>query len=151
MPIKLRKTYTSGPAREELTTVIELGPSMNLTQDSSGLPLLDVVGTGAILSLGTPASTTPNFSSTAINSLTIPAGATACTIYFPTGVQASGQYVLLVKQNGTGAGSLIWSGANFRWPGGTGPQPSATANSTLMVRFLSDGTLLFGQGTADFR
>jgi hypothetical protein len=54
--------------------------------------------------------------------------------------KSGGRYVLLVKQDGTGGRTVTWPSV-VRWPGGTAPTLTATANRTDLVTFLYSGTL----------
>jgi hypothetical protein len=64
----------------------------------------------------------------------------------PTNPVDGGVYVLGVCQDGTGGRTLSWNGA-FKFPAGTAPPLTTTANAKDFFSFISDGTnlYLFGQ------
>jgi hypothetical protein len=65
-----------------------------------------------------------------------------CTFTFPTAV-AGESFTLLLRQDGTGSRTVTWPAA-VRWPGGTAPTITATANQTDKYVFTSDGTRWYG-------
>jgi hypothetical protein len=65
-----------------------------------------------------------------------------CTFTFPTAV-AGESFTLLLRQDGTGSRTVTWPSA-VRWPGGTAPTITATANQTDKYVFTSDGTRWYG-------
>lgn len=65
-----------------------------------------------------------------------------CTFTFPTAT-AGFSFMLLLRQDGTGSRTATWP-ANVRWPGGTAPTITATANRTDKYVFTADGTNWLG-------
>ncbi|CAB4136480.1 hypothetical protein UFOVP312_1, partial [uncultured Caudovirales phage] len=65
-----------------------------------------------------------------------------CTFTFPALV-AGESFTLLLRQDGTGGRTVTWPAA-VRWPGGTAPTITATANQTDKYVFTSDGTRWYG-------
>jgi len=60
-----------------------------------------------------------------------------------------GNYVLIVKQDGTGSRTLSY-GSNFKWPSGSAPTLSAAANAIDMLSFVCDGTNIYGVAQKGF-
>lgn len=85
-----------------------------------------------------------NFLQTAI--LTLANTTTNLTVSNQT---AGGTYALILKQDTTGNRAISFSG--FKWPGGTAPSISTTANATDILTFISDGTNLNGVVQKDFK
>lgn len=61
-----------------------------------------------------------------------------CTFTFPAGVVAGRSFTLLLSQDGTGGRTVTWPAA-VRWPGGTAPTITSTANRTDKFIFTQDG------------
>lgn len=61
-----------------------------------------------------------------------------CTFTFPAGAIAGRSFILLLSQDGTGGRTVTWPAA-VRWPGGTAPTITATANRTDKFIFTQDG------------
>jgi hypothetical protein len=55
----------------------------------------------------------------------------------------NGQYVLALKQDGTGTRIPTWS-SNVKWASGTPPVLSTAANAVDVLEFISDGTYVYG-------
>jgi hypothetical protein len=64
------------------------------------------------------------------------------TLTFANG-QDGGQYSLILKQDGTGGRTVTWP-ATVKWPGGTAPTLTATANAIDVVGLVFDGTSYLG-------
>lgn len=72
-----------------------------------------------------------------------------CTFTFPAAV-AGRQFTVFLKQDGTG-GRTASLPATVRWPGGTAPGITTTANRTTVLSFICDGTYWMGfLGGLDF-
>lgn len=71
------------------------------------------------------------------------------TLANPSGLQAGGTYVLIVKQDATGSRTLAY-GSAYKWPGGTAPTLSTAANAVDVLTFISDGTALYGVAAKAF-
>ena len=61
-----------------------------------------------------------------------------CTFTFPAGTIAGRSFTLLLSQDGTGGRTVTWPAA-VRWPGGTAPTITSTANRTDKFIFTQDG------------
>jgi hypothetical protein len=61
----------------------------------------------------------------------------------PTNLVAGAKYILRVVQDATGT-RLLTYGANYKWPGGTAPTLSTTANAIDEIEFTCDGTNMNG-------
>jgi hypothetical protein len=71
------------------------------------------------------------------------------TLSNPTNMQAGASYTLIVKQDGTGSRTLAY-GTAYKWPSGTAPVLTTTANATDILTFISDGTNMFGVAQKGF-
>jgi len=67
----------------------------------------------------------------------------------PTNKVAGATYVLIVKQDGSGARTLSY-GSDYKFPGGTTPTLSTGNNDIDLLCFISDGTNLYGTALLDF-
>lgn len=65
-----------------------------------------------------------------------------CTFTFPTAT-AGQSFILLLRQDGTGSRTVTWPAA-VRWPGGTAPTITSTANRTDKYVFTADGSVWLG-------
>ena len=65
-----------------------------------------------------------------------------CTYTFPTAV-AGKSFTLLQKQDATGGRTVTWP-ASVKWPSGTAPTITSTANKADKFVFTSDGTSWYG-------
>ena len=63
-----------------------------------------------------------------------------------TNIKVGSSFILFVKQDGTGSRTLTWA-TGYKWPSGTPPTLTATANATDIIRFVSDGIYLYGTTT----
>lgn len=72
------------------------------------------------------------------------------TMNAPTNLKAGGTYILRVIQDGTGGRTITWN-AVFKWPGGTAPTLTTTANAIDIITFVSDGTNMNGVAQTDFK
>lgn len=71
------------------------------------------------------------------------------TLANPTGGVAGATYLLIVKQDATGSRTLSY-GTNFKFPGGTVPTLTTTANATDVLSFIYDGTRMLGVAQKNF-
>lgn len=71
------------------------------------------------------------------------------TLGAPTNLKDGGTYILRVIQDGTGSRTLAYSGV-FKWPNGTAPTLTTTANAVDIITFVSDGTNLYGAAQLAF-
>jgi hypothetical protein len=71
------------------------------------------------------------------------------TLSNPTNLQAGASYTLIVKQDGTGSRTLAY-GSVYKWPSGTAPVLTTTANATDILTFISDGTNMYGVAQKGF-
>ena len=69
------------------------------------------------------------------------------TFAAPSNLKDGAIYTLMVKQDGTGSRTATWN-AVFKWPGGTAPVLTTTANAVDIFTFVSDGTNLYNLGYA---
>jgi len=67
----------------------------------------------------------------------------------PTNMKDGGTYILILKQDSTGGRSITFD-SSFKWPGGTAPSLTATANAIDIVSFVSDGTNMYGNLNNDY-
>jgi hypothetical protein len=65
------------------------------------------------------------------------------TFTFPSVTPSGRSFMILLRQDGTGNRTATWP-ATVRWPGGTAPTITATANRTDKFVFTSDGTNWLG-------
>ena len=87
----------------------------------------------------TPGSAfTVNLSNGTIQQLTLGSN---ITITMPP-VTAGKSFLLMLLQNSTGGYSVTWS--TVKWPSGTAPTFTSTANKQDMYSFFSDGTYWYG-------
>jgi len=61
----------------------------------------------------------------------------------PTNMKDGGTYVMFLKQDATGSRTVTWNSV-FKWPDGTAPTLSTTANAIDIITFVSDGASMFG-------
>lgn len=71
------------------------------------------------------------------------------TLNDPTNMQAGASYILIIKQDPTGARTLSYDSA-YKWPDGQVPVLSTGANDIDIFCFVSDGTSMFGSTLQDF-
>jgi len=119
-------------------------PKWTLASDlaTSVAALLASIGTVTPAKTGTLTdAATITWDASLINFATLTLGGNR-TISNPTSL-AAGVYVLIVKQDATGSRTLAW-GSNFKWQSGSAPTLTATANTTDVFLFFSDGTRLNG-------
>jgi hypothetical protein len=65
-----------------------------------------------------------------------------CTFTFPTATSGK-SFILLLRQDGTGGRTATWPAA-VKWPGGTAPTITSTANRLDKFIFSADGTNWYG-------
>lgn len=71
------------------------------------------------------------------------------TLSNPTNAVAGFTYLLIVKQDATGSRTLSY-GNNYKWPSGTAPTLTTTANGIDMLAFYYDGTNMLGTSQLNF-
>ena len=71
------------------------------------------------------------------------------TMAAPTNLVDGGTYALRVIQDATGSRTITWN-AIFKWPGGTAPTLTTSANAVDVLTFVSDGTNLYGVSQLNF-
>ena len=71
------------------------------------------------------------------------------TLATPTNMRNRGVYSLHVIQDATGGRTLSYSGV-YRWPGGVAPTIDPTPSSRTILRFESNGSLMFGSSWGSF-
>jgi hypothetical protein len=71
------------------------------------------------------------------------------TLANPTNMVNGGTYVLIIKQDATGSRTLAY-GADYKWPVGTAPTLTTTANAVDIETFVSDGTYMYGVAQLKF-
>lgn len=67
----------------------------------------------------------------------------------PTNLVNGASYILLIKQDDQGSRSLTFGDA-YKFPDGTAPTLSTTANAVDIIAFLSDGTNMYGSFVGNF-
>jgi hypothetical protein len=114
---------------------------------------LQVVGQVAINipSTMTPTGTTQtvdwNSGNVQILSLASATGNVTVTLSNPV---AGATYALKVVQHATTARNIVWPAA-VKWPGGTAPTITTTANSVDLITLYYDGTVYLGDQGADYK
>lgn len=93
-----------------------------------------------VFSGNTTASYTISMLNGSIQNLTLAVAATTYT--FPI-ASAGSTLFLIQRQDATGSRTVSWP-ANVRWPGGTAPTLTATANRVDIFEFIADGSVWFG-------
>lgn len=68
----------------------------------------------------------------------------------PTNQQAGATYVLIVRQDGSGSKTLSFDSV-YKFPGGTDPVLTTTANAVDLLTFISDGTNMYGAAAKDLK
>ena len=71
------------------------------------------------------------------------------TIASPSNLKV-GTLILHVNQDATGGRTLTWNSV-FKWPVGTAPVLSTSANAKDIFSFICDGTYLYGSYIPDVR
>lgn len=66
-----------------------------------------------------------------------------CTYTFPANT-AGQSFLLIQKQDGTGSRTVTWD-SDVKWPAGTAPTITATANKADVFAFTCDGTYWYGR------
>jgi len=74
----------------------------------------------------------------------------ASTLDVPTNQQAGGVYTLVVKQDGTGGHTLSFDSI-YKFPDGSAPTITTTANAVDIVSFVSDGSNMLGSFVQDVK
>ena len=72
------------------------------------------------------------------------------TLANPTNMKDGNTYILTVKQDATGGRTLAF-GSDYRWPGGTAPTLTTTANAIDKIVFVTDGKKMDGVIRQDFQ
>ena len=68
----------------------------------------------------------------------------------PTNQQAGGVYTVVVKQDGTGGHTLDFDSI-YKFPDGSAPTITTTANAVDIVSFISDGSNMLGSFVQDVK
>tara|TARA_Y100001937_G_C7052686_1_gene299892 strand:- start:226 stop:720 length:495 start_codon:yes stop_codon:yes gene_type:complete len=68
----------------------------------------------------------------------------------PTNQQAGGVYTIVIKQDGTGGRTLAFDSA-YKFPDGSAPTITTTANAVDIVSFISDGSNMLGSFVQDVK
>ena len=124
-----------------LATVATSGSASDLA--SGTLPVARLGVGSSTISWASSVTWAVNLLQTAV--LTLGGASTAISF---SGASAGGTYVLILKQDSTGSRSVTWTG--FKWPSGTPPVLSTTANATDVLTFVYDGTSLLGVAQKGF-
>ena len=72
------------------------------------------------------------------------------TLAAPTNQQAGGVYTVVVKQDGTGGHTLAFD-SSYKFPDGSAPTITTTANAVDIVSFISDGNNMLGSFVQDVK
>tara|TARA_R100001126_G_C4848331_1_gene160625 strand:- start:478 stop:978 length:501 start_codon:yes stop_codon:yes gene_type:complete len=68
----------------------------------------------------------------------------------PTNQQAGGVYTVVIKQDGTGGHTLAFDSI-YKFPNGSAPTITTTANAVDIVSFVSDGSNMLGSFVQDVK
>ena len=68
----------------------------------------------------------------------------------PTNQQAGGVYTIVIKQDGTGGHTLDFDSI-YKFPNGSAPTITTTANAVDIVSFVSDGSNMLGSFVQDVK
>jgi hypothetical protein len=71
------------------------------------------------------------------------------TTFVFTNPNAGATYILIIKQAAMGSHSITWPGT-VKWPGGTTPTMTTTANRYDIYTFIWDGTSYYGSFVQNF-
>ena len=74
---------------------------------------------------------------------------TATTTFTFTDPQVGATYILIIRQSATGSQVLAWP-ITVKWPGGTTPTMTTTANRYDIYTFIYDGTSYYGSFVQNF-
>ena len=96
--------------------------------------------TEGVTTANTGTAYTINITTASVQILTLTAN---CTYTFPAAV-AGKSFLLVQKQDATGSRTATWPAA-VKWPSGTAPTLTATANKSDVFGFTSDGTSWYGR------
>lgn len=108
--------------------------------------LLNGQAAAPIFTLTDAATITPDFDNSSIQTVTLAGNR---IIANPTNMQDGGTYVIIIKQDATGSRTVTWNSA-YKWPTGTAPTLSTTANAVDILSFVCDGTNMYGVVSNDF-
>ena len=72
------------------------------------------------------------------------------TMAAPTNMKDGATYIFIIKQDATGSRTLTWNSV-FKFPGGTAPTLTTTANAVDIISGVSDGTNIYMNFTGDFK
>lgn len=68
----------------------------------------------------------------------------------PVPLEAGSTFILYVLQDSTGGWTVTWD-AVFKWPAGSPPTLTATADAIDIIAFVTDGEFMYGVPQYDFR
>lgn len=71
------------------------------------------------------------------------------TLAAPTNLKDGATYILTIKQDATGSRTLTFNSA-YKFPGGTAPTLTTSANAVDVLTFVSDGTNMYGVSQLNF-
>ena len=110
---------------------------------------LDVSGSiySRIYTLTDSSTTAVDWNSANVQSITLNTSNTAFT--FSNG-QAGAVYKLILKQDATGSRTVTWP-VSVKWPGGTAPTLTTTANAIDLVNIVYDGTNYLASSTLNHK
>ena len=125
-------------------------PTLGVASATSVTTTADVVAGGQMYStlnaVGSSGTTkTVDFSAANVQSVTLTGN---CTFTFTNPASGSG-YVLILLQDGTGSRTVTWP-ATVKWPAGTAPTLTTTANKADVISLLWDGTYYYGNSSLAF-
>lgn len=104
-------------------------------------------GAGPATSSGTGAQTI-DWNDNQNQEFTFGAGNATFTFTAPPG---TGQFTLVLIQDGTGSRTATWpGGSTVQWPGGTAPTLSTGAGAVDIIKFYYDGTTYYGEFALNF-
>jgi hypothetical protein len=150
----------SAPSFGALPTVnLATGVTGTLPVGNGGTGVTSSTGSGSVVLNTNPAITNPTVTNYVETPVTANTGTTYtiditngtfqiltltdnCTFTFPTATSGK-SFILLLKQDGTGGRTATWPAA-VKWPGGTAPTITSTANRLDKFIFSADGTNWYG-------
>ena len=104
----------------------------NLNHIEAGIAAASLLQEGVnVVGTSGAAQTIPDITVATMNLITLTAN---CTLTFPT-IGAGKSFMLVLKQDATGSRTVTWPGT-VRWPGGTAPTLTTTANAVDYLSFV---------------